>query len=292
MRISIDITKADNRRVNGRETAKPIHAPESISGGENDPLRGKAAEIAREMQRIFALQYHYAVDRKIWNTNEIEWVTGDEWEKSIYDSTHNLIGAFAERGAKQGGDKIGVSITDYVDRPQAITAIRDETFKFAKAAGISSRESLRFQLEEAQSNGETVPQITARIKTVFGYDPEAEIYVPRDAATGPIENWRAERIARTESANALTVGERDAWKMSTVVQRIQWDASGDACPFCLSMHNQSVPIGDSFFKIGDELAVPFNGKIIVMNFRYRDVMGPPLHPNCRCGETAELVDIL
>lgn len=87
-----------------------------------------------------------------------------------------------------------------------------------------------------------------------------------------IHRYRTETIARTEILRASNEGRNQAWRqgveegfISPAAQK-QWAVEFDACPECLPLDGESVPITDEF-PDGD----------------------PPLHPNCRC--TTNLVDV-
>lgn len=263
---------------NARGTAP---GADTRSGGENPRIAGVRRGLGLDMQRVFAAQYHEAIKREVWRTHDFDWVGSEEWEKEIYDLTHGKIGYFANLGAARGAKKQGVMLTDYIDRPQVQAALRDETYKFARAAGRSTVDKLRRSMMRAQEQGDSIPEMVKRIKRVLGFDPEKEVYTPR-AEGDRLENWRAERIARTESATATTIGERTQWESSGMVEYCQWLASSDACPFCLAINGEKRGPGEPFFVMGSSLTVPWDGKMITMEFNYRDIMGPPSHPMCRC----------
>ena len=64
------------------------------------------------------------------------------------------------------------------------------------------------------------------------------------------------------------------------VQKKQWYAAIDerTCPFCGEMHEKILPVGETWFRVGDEMTV--GGQVLRMT--YEDVSYPPLHPDCRC----------
>jgi len=104
------------------------------------------------------------------------------------------------------------------------------------------------------------------------------------AFDGYMDSKRAMTIARTEMTHMVSVGDDAAWAASGVVSGKEWDANGDACPFCLAMDGRIIDLGESFHKRGSSMVVAFEDKPISLSFGYRDVGGPPLHPNCRCSK--------
>lgn len=260
--------------------------------GSNPPLNKGEHKIGSAMQRIFSAQYHDAMDKQIINTMDFNWVASQEWADEIYKHTHGQIGVFMVNGNKEATKQTGVNLTDFVDRPAVQHALRDETYKFANSVGDSTKDKLRDTLIEATQNGETIDDMTKRIKTVFGFDPKKEIYVPlaaetpaQSAAIMELENWRAERIARTESARAFSTGERVSYEQTGVVEKAVWLAASDACPFCQEMDGKECGFNEPFFAQGGSMTASYKGQLLSMEFNYSDIIGPPLHPNCVVGET-------
>ncbi len=85
---------------------------------------------------------------------------------------------------------------------------------------------------------------------------------------------RARAIARTETISAVSAGQRLVWERNIqegVLRREawwqEWLSVNDErlCPSCLAMDGQRVRIGEPFISPD-----------------YGEVMGPALHPSCRC----------
>jgi len=81
--------------------------------------------------------------------------------------------------------------------------------------------------------------------------------------------WRAERITRTELANALNLGHQSALVAASEEDRglqKQWDATLDSrtCITCTELHGQVVDIRTPWNHAGTEM------------------MRPPGHVRCRC----------
>ncbi len=99
---------------------------------------------------------------------------------------------------------------------------------------------------------------------------------------------RAQAIARTETASAYSEGQNAAWKASGVVKGKTWLVSPFACPFCLSAFkkygSKPIPLDQPYYPLGATITAGDK----MMTLDYRVTMGPPLHPNCRCGERPEI----
>lgn len=258
-----------------------------------DTLLPEEAAYARAQQAYLA-HWYAAVEENAWEAATITRLhVPPKVEAQIYDLSEQYIGAWMERSGESAAREVGIHITDLIDRPKVRSAIQQETYKFLDTAKASVKDSLRETLTEGNKAGENLKELAARVKQTLGFDPEKEVYVPADLEDPDIklENWRAERIARTESAQSITMGEMAGWQESGVVSEVEWVASGDACEFCLDMDGETSPLGVPFFVVGDVLTVPGeNGKMKIMEITYRDVYGPPLHPNDRCALKGVLSD--
>ena len=82
-----------------------------------------------------------------------------------------------------------------------------------------------------------------------------------------LKTSRLDKIVRTESIRYGSIAEQEARKQSWVVKYKQrWTALDErTCSACWSLHGKKIPLDKSFAKDS-----------------YRDVIGSPLHPNCRC----------
>jgi len=179
------------------------------------------------------------------------------------------------QGAKEGAEALGIIVTDFIDRPTVRDALTNHNFDFAKAIGKDSAEQLRDAMKAGMDAGESVPELKKRIAEVFeGW-----------------QDWRGDRIARTESTRALEMGRVQQWKETGVVVGKEWDAMNDSCPFCQDMDGKIVGIADPYWTVnGKDQTVEFNGKEITLNHNYADVLSPPLHPNCRCSLQPVLIE--
>lgn len=248
----------------------------------------KEATFARQFQNYFGMQYGDVKAHGFKTVVKTDAATA----KELHDLSLNYVGAYAERAGVDAARGVGVHLENFIERPRVQAALKKETFNFLRAVDRTTRTRLADTLAAGNKDGETVDQLARRTKEVLGFDPDAEVYVPRDLTddTTKLANWRAERIARSESAQAMTVGERAGWTESEVVTGLEWVAASDACAFCMELDGVVVPLdGGLFFRLGDSMTVTdTKGKAHTMSFNYRDIEGAPLHPNCRCALKAQL----
>jgi len=163
------------------------------------------------------------------------------------------------------GSKIDVGA--FIDQPQAQEAINKNTLKFLNSEGETIGKDFRSRLSAGIKDGDSIPELRKRIDGMFGTEER---------------NARSLMIARTESARAIELGREASWQESGVVVGKRWDANGDACPFCQSMHGKEIGLSGNYFKMGETLTVNFEGNDVHLPFNYGDTPAPPLHPNCRC----------
>ena len=97
------------------------------------------------------------------------------------------------------------------------------------------------------------------------------------------DQWRVERIARTEEHRADNFGQIDA---VDVIQKVtgrefgfKWrTTSGHPCEFCQYMNGTVVATGEAFIPLGEKIQLD---DAVYLN-NYEDVLTPQAHPNCQC----------
>lgn len=92
---------------------------------------------------------------------------------------------------------------------------------------------------------------------------------------------RALRIARTETAKAVSYGTVAGYEQSGVVEAIEWSATGDdkQCQWCGMFDGMVIGFDEDFVRQGKPILGLQGGEF---TNSYEDVRRPPLHPNCRC----------
>lgn len=248
-----------------------------LSGGANGPLTVTEEEINAAIRSVFEMQLVLAL-RETGKAElaDFAWVASESWAQEIVDLVRGAIKEEVIIGGIDGSRKIGVELTDFIERPNVQAAIQSHAYEFARAIGEESHRKLQNAMSVGLANGESIDQLSQRIGTIY------EGWM----------DWRGERIARTESARALMLGKEQAWKESGVVAAKIWDAAGDACPFCLQMNGKIIELGEAYFTVdGPDQTVAFEGKEITLPHNYTDVAGPPLHPNCRCDLQPQLLEL-
>ena len=154
--------------------------------------------------------------------------------------------------------------------PLAVRAAQNAAARMSVSVSETVAQSISESVARGIDEGRTVQEIADEIAANRGITPE-----------------RAQMIARTESAYAYTEGRIEAWKDTGVVVGKRWLLSPDACEFCEAAARQygekTVPLDTPFYTVGTTLTGVAGGR---MKLTYRNVDGPPLHPNCRCDTIA------
>ena len=129
------------------------------------------------------------------------------------------------------------------------------------------------QLAEGIGNGENISKLSARVRSV--YDAETE-------GGEPMSRYRANMIARTESAQASTMGILAGWAEAGIKSK-KWILSGNPCSYCVAaaaiVNAKATDVLAPFFEKGTSITDSYGG---VMSLDFADVQGPPLHPHCGC----------
>lgn len=141
--------------------------------------------------------------------------------------------------------------------------------KLAQSISDDLAASLRDAVVNGMAQGQTYQQVAAEIQTVI---PE-------------MADWRAERVARTETSSAIGNGEIAAWEQLGIDGK-EWILGGNSCAFCEAIaaaNPNPIPIAEPFARVGQT----YGGVTVT----WADVMaGGTAHPNCTCSQAAVMLD--
>lgn len=144
----------------------------------------------------------------------------------------------------------------------AINAFDSHLIQLGDDIGETTARAISEQVRTGIANGATPKETAALIREKV---PE-------------LAGYRAERIARTETANALLEGERNSWRDTDLIEGRQFSLSTAPCPLCKAVadkwRGKTAGIDEPWVKAGETI----NG--VVFN---RDAYGT-IHPNCNCAQ--------
>lgn len=146
-----------------------------------------------------------------------------------------------------------------IERPEVQRAIDETLREMAHKTNNTTFEGLIDLIQEAEADGESIPEIAERISAYFG---------------GRKSDFETERIARTTMVGADNRGALEAYSQSGVVSTVTWLAAIDdrTREAHIEAHGQTRKLGESFEVGGEQLRHP------------GDPQGNPENViNCRCG---------
>jgi hypothetical protein len=187
-----------------------------------------------------------------------------DWDDEMARACVPYISATWDARGKKTMARLGLDPAAFsVTNPELRRAVRSASLAFCKSTNETTDEQLgraltrlRAELEKGLvDRGESVRLLTDRVKGVFNR----------------AEEFRARRIAATESARAYHAAQLWADEKSGVVAGLELLLSSDACPLCrkIATECKRVRLGQAFAVIGDHPD-------------YGSIRHPPIHPNCQC----------
>ena len=176
-------------------------------------------------------------------------------------------------GGRRGLAEIHVAPEAFdVVNPRVADFMRRYTIRLAGEVNKYTAQVVAESLADGFEQGETTRELQQRVSGVYS----------------DFSGYRTEMIARTESARAFVSGEQEAWAQSDVVEGKTWELAVGGCAACNAAHRdfgaKAIPIEQPFYPLGSTIATE-DGPFRV---DYTAIMGPPLHPHCRCGVTPVL----
>jgi len=201
-----------------------------------------------------------------------------EWDLVLAETARAYVETSMRNGARILGQQIDIAIDFDVRNPKVAESLSKYTGLMANRVNETVREGIREAIQIGLRNGETGRQVRDRVLEAFGCTRDEVGKV--QAAEGL--KYRAEMIARTETARAESSGYREQAKDAGVTE-IVWICAGDPCDWCAELDGRVVAIDKPFFGKGETFTIEHeDGSEHAMHLNYADVDGPPLHPWCRC----------
>ena len=194
----------------------------------------------------------------------------EQWSEDLAADCRPIIETIIRDEGKRILNQLGASKDVFAVFEENIPkAAQQATLAFCQATNETTSlkldkalSDLRDEVQVSMVSGETYAELEKRVDAIFD---EAEQY-------------RSERIARTEGSRASHTGELMGARDSGVVSRKSWLASADACEVCQAYASMgAIALDKQFAKL------PGGGD-------YGDIDSPPAHPHCVCSLTYEIGD--
>ncbi|MBX3376055.1 MAG: phage portal protein [Phycisphaeraceae bacterium] len=216
------------------------------------------------------------LSRKVEQWYKSEGGTPEHKEKELASILRPHIEAIFQRGGidglstlagMPGGSELiaAANVSFDILPDNALRFLETYTIRLAKQITETQQSDLQLAISYAIENGMTSDEARRAVQEAL---PE-------------IASWKADQIARTESARAYTSGNLEAWK-EVGVERKEWLLAPGSCIVCQAVaakYNGPLDINTPFLKVGDSLTDD-TGQM--HTFNYQDIDAAPLHPGCRC----------
>ena len=199
---------------------------------------------------------------------------GDEEVSILIDGITPILRELYQKEGKETLDLIGMGEAFEASLERARKSLDAAISLMSESYNETTLDLLKEKLKEGLQNGESLPELTNRIRDVYEFSDQV----------------RAERVARTEAFRVANSATKEAWRQSGVVKTLKWYTAADerVCEFCDPMNGKTVGIEEDWFKKGDEMTGKEGGSLPI---DYADVGNPPLHANCRCYIRPEEISI-
>lgn len=206
-------------------------------------------EFEREFNELLKIQQSKIID-SIQNgnvTNEILQLYIDNIEKQqvlyeqiVYKHFMNILNQVKKEVLSSLG-QTSISISFDLLNDKALKFLEDKKIKFAIKVADTTHKAIINELSEGFRNGESIPQLSNRIKDM----PEFDIK-------------RATLVSRTEIISSSNAGTLQGYKESGVVIGKEWSSTKDerTRDHHKEAEGQRVPIDDPFIVDGDLLDYP------------------------------------
>ena len=188
--------------------------------------------------------YHKKVEIK--SIDDVLRITHDEREIAKFaEFTLPRITQMVKINGEAAAAELGLGFD--VTNPEVVKWIKKHTGESIKSILDTTFDALKRTLAEGVANGESIPDLAARITAEYEQ----------------CKGYKAVRIARTETISATNQGSLEAYKQSGVVEKKEWLRGGDyECDICDALQAEGAIDLDASFSGG--------------------FYAPPAHPNCIC----------
>jgi HK97 family phage portal protein len=204
---------------------------------------------------------------------------GDLFDKEeeisiLIDFVDPILRELFEKEGKEALKLIGSNMLFSIDSERISKQLEKSIKLMSKSYNETTLDLLKEKLKEGFEAGESFEELKNRIIQIYEWSDE----------------FRAERVARTETFRIANEATREAWKQSGVVKSFKWFTALDerVCEFCGKLNGKIVGVDEKWFKKGDVMTGSEGGKL---DIDYVDIEHPPLHVNCRCYIRPEEISI-
>jgi len=219
-------------------------------------------KLLKEQQKEIISRINPKKDVSGWLFDEEQ--EANKWYLTLVPLYLSLLNEIGIEAGKRAG--IDFTLSSALEK-----SIRSRINQVCKDFNTETKNIMSKTLIEGIKNGDSSSQLASRV--------EKEYKKTRD--------YRADRLARTETINASNAAALDAYKQNPYITHKRWYANPSACEICASMDGTTVELEANFLSVGDEVH-GINGGVMPVTFE--DIQYPSMHPNCECTIIPETIE--
>ncbi len=171
-----------------------------------------------------------------------------DWVGLLFNATKDGMSIVMEQSGKDALAEVGIDQGFDLQNPRALDFLNQHALENSSSYSDTMKEDIALEVQNGVEQGQSVDGIATTLGTFFNDQSD----------------YRAERLARTETIDAYAQGNLEGYRQSGVVTGKEWLFDGGDCVTgeCPDNENDGVIGLDDNFSSGDD--------------------APPAHPNCEC----------
>jgi len=171
-----------------------------------------------------------------------------DWVGLLFNATKDGMSKVMEQSGKDAIADTGVDTSFDLQNPRALDYLNEHALENSNSYSDTMKEDISLTVQSSVEQGQSVDEIATTVSSFF--DDQGD--------------YRAERLARTETVDAYAQGNLEGYRQSGVVNGKEWLFDGGDCVsgICPDNVDDGVIALDDNFSSGDD--------------------APPAHPNCEC----------
>lgn len=204
-------------------------------------------------------------------------IIGKDLQGSLFDAnaynnamSKDIVPVLSSMAETQGGLALtfaGDDTTEFKVTANLLELMRKSTAKMAKNFNQETLDKLSASLTQGIEEGEGLGELKQRVNGLY------------DLA----EQYRAERLARTETLKTSNAATNWAYKQTGYVKAKEWYANPGACEICDVFDGKVIGLDETYAEVGQSIDyTDSKGNEQSYAIDYDTIENPPVHPNCRC----------
>ncbi len=213
----------------------------------NDKLKSMLlANLKKKVARVAVQKVKRDKDEASNDLVRVLFADYPEWVGLLYNATKEGMQRIMQQSGTDALAEVDVDQTFDLQNPRAMDWLNTNSMSNSKSYSDTMKEQISLVIAESTEGGAGVDEIATNLGQFFSEQGD----------------WRALRLARTETVSAYSAGNLEGYKQSGVVSGKEWLADASACIICAGNADAGTIAIDDDFPSGDP--------------------APVAHPNCEC----------